>query len=112
MCWKFSGPSKNYHNDVEEARRLGFPDIVVQGMMPLCFLSEMMTQRFGPGWLQGGRMSVNLVNVLWGSDAATCRGRVTARSAEGSRQRAHLQLWCEKDDGTKVVVGTASAVEE
>jgi acyl dehydratase len=111
MCWKFSGPSKNYHNDVEEARKLGFPDIVVQGMMPLCFLSEMMTERFGPGWLRGGRMSVNLVNVLWQTDAVTCRGRVAARTAEGSRQRAHLQVWCEKDDGTKVVVGTASAVE-
>ena len=111
MCWKFSGPSKNYHNDVEEARKLGFPDIVVQGMMPLCFLSEMMTERFGPGWLQGGRMSVNLVNVLWQIDVVTCRGRVTARTPEGSRQRAHLQVWCEKDDGTKVVVGTASAAE-
>ena len=111
MCWKFSGPSKNYHNDVEEARKLGFPDIVVQGMMPLCFLSEMMTERFGPGWLQGGRTSVNLVNVLWQTDAVTCRGRVTARTPEGSRQRAHLQVWCEKDDGTKVVVGTASAAE-
>src|SRR3989304_6081995 len=111
MCRKFSGPSKNYHNDVEEARKLGFPDIVVQGMMPLCFLSEMMTERFGPGWLQGGRMSVNLVNGLWQKDRGTCRGGVTARTPEGSRQRAHLQVWCEKDDGTKVVVGTAGAVE-
>jgi acyl dehydratase len=112
MCWKFSGPSKNYHNDVEEARKLGFPDIVVQGMMPLCFVSEMMVERFGPGWLQGGRMSVNLVNVLWQKDAVTCRGQVTALTPEGSRRRAHLQVWCEKDDGTKVVVGTASAVQE
>ena len=111
MCFKFSGPSKNYHNDVESAHKMGFPDIVVQGMMPLCFLSEMMTERFGTGWLQGGRMKVSLVNVLWQPDAVTCRGRVTERTAEGSRQRAHLQLWCEKDDGTKVVVGTASAVE-
>jgi hypothetical protein len=28
---EFSGPAKNYHNDVDEARKLGFPDIVVQG---------------------------------------------------------------------------------
>ena len=41
MCQKFSGPHKNYHNDREQARLLGFPDIVVQGMMSLCFLSEM-----------------------------------------------------------------------
>ncbi len=110
MCQKFSGPHKNYHNDVEEARKLGFPDIVVQGMMPLCFISEMMTNRFGEGWYAGGRMNVNLVNVLWQGERVTCRGLVRDLLPEGSRQRAQAQVWCEKADGTKIVVGTASAV--
>ncbi len=111
MCQKFSGPAKNYHNDVEEARKLGFPDIVVQGMMSLCFLSQMMTERFGAGWYVGGRMSANLVNVLWGKDEVTCQGHVTALAVEGTARRAHVQVWCEKPDGTKVVVGSASAVQ-
>ncbi len=109
MCRRFS-PRKSYHNDVEEARKLGFPDIVVQGMMPLCFLSEMMSDRFGEGWFAGGRMNVNLVNVVWRGDSLTCRGIVREVSAEGSCQRANLRVWCEKADGTKVVVGSASAV--
>ena len=112
MCQKFSGPSKNYHNDIEEARKLGFPDIVVQGMMSLCFLSQMMTERFGAGWFVGGRMSVNLVNVLWQKEQVTSGGNVTALTPEGARQRAHLQVWCEKPDATKVVVGTAGAVQD
>jgi acyl dehydratase len=112
MCQKFSGPAKNYHNDIEAARALGFPDIVVQGMMTLCFLSQMMTERFGAGWYEGGRLSVNLVNVLWQKEQVTCRGQVTALTPEGSRQRAHLQVWCEKPDATKVVVGSASALQE
>ncbi len=110
MCQKFSGPAKNYHNDIEEARKLGFPDIVVQGMMSLCFLSEMMTGRYGAGWYVGGRMNVNLVNVLWQSEQVSCRGAVREVTPEGSRRRAHLQVWCEKADGTKTVVGTASAL--
>jgi hypothetical protein len=109
MCERFSR-GKSYHNDVEEARKLGFPDVVVQGMMPLCFLSEMMTNRFGEGWFAGGRMNVILVNVLWRGDVVTCRGVVREVFPEGSRQRAHLQIWCEKADGTKVVVGSASAI--
>jgi len=109
MCRRFS-PRKSYHNDVEEARKLGFPDIVVQGMMPLCFLSEMMTDRFGEGWFAGGRMNVNLVNVVWRGDVLTCRGIVREVLPAGSRRRANLQIWCEKPDGTKVVVGSASAV--
>jgi acyl dehydratase len=112
MCKKFSGPAKNYHNDVDEARKLGFPDIVVQGMMSLCFLSEMMTERFGAGWYRGGRMNANLVNVLWGGDTVTARGLVTEATLEGGRRRCHMQIWCEKADGTTVVVGTASALEE
>ncbi len=112
MCQKFSGPAKNYHNDIEAARALGFPDIVVQGMMTLCFLSQMMTERFGGGWYEGGRLSVNLVNVLWQKEQVTCRGQVTALTPEGSRKRAHLQVWCEKPDATKVVVGSASALQE
>jgi len=110
MCWLFSGPRRSYHNDVEEARKLGFPDIVVQGMMPLCFVSEMMTTRFGEGWFAGGRMNVNLVNVVWRGDKLTARGLVREMTPEGSRRRARLDVWCEKADGTKVVVGSASAV--
>jgi acyl dehydratase len=110
MCQAFSGPRKSYHNDVEEARKLGFPDIVVQGMMPLCFVSEMMTNRFGEGWFAGGRMNVNLVNVVWRGDCLTIRGIIREMTPEGSRWRAQLQVWCEKSDGTKVVVGTASAI--
>ena len=109
MCRTFS-PGTNYHNDVEEAKKLGFPDIVVQGMMPICFLSELMTRRFGEGWFAGGRMSVNLVNVLWGGDGtAVCRGVVREFTPEGARRRAQCEVWLEKPDGTKVIVGTASA---
>ncbi len=110
MCWKFSGPRKNYHNDKEMAIKWGFPDIVVEGMMSTCFLSEMMTNRFGAGWLAGGKMSVNLVNIVWQSDRVTCRGFVREITPEGDRQRAHLDVWVEKEDGTKVTIGTASAV--
>jgi len=110
MCLKFSGPHKNYHNDPEEARKLGFPDIVVQGMMPLCFISEMMTDRFETGWFSGGKMNVALVNVVWGADRLICRGILREIAPEGRRARGHLDVWCEKEDRTKVVVGTASAL--
>ncbi len=110
MCWKFSGPHKNYHNDKEFAVKLGFPDIVVQGMMSTCFLSEMLTERFGAGWIAGGKMDVNLVNIVWQSDVLTCRGFVRELTPVGDRQRAHLDVWVEKEDGTKVTIGGASAI--
>lgn len=110
MCQLFSGPNKNYHNDRDQARALGFPDIVVQGMMSLCFISQMMTERYAAGWFEGGRMNVNLVNVLWQGETVTPHGQVTEERPEGSRTRSTLQTWVEKADGTKIVVGTASAL--
>jgi acyl dehydratase len=111
MCQKFSGPARTYHTDVEEARKLGFPDIVVQGMMSLCFISELLTERFGRGWYQGGRMNVNLVNVLWQGETVTARGIMREIVTEGSANRAMVDIWCEKEDGTKIVVGKASGLE-
>jgi acyl dehydratase len=111
MCEAFSGPVRNYHTDVEMARALGFPDIVVQGMMSVCFLADLATDRYGSGFLAGGKLDVRLVNVVWPGDEIRPRGRVREIVRESSRRRAHLDVWCEKPDGTVTIIGTASALE-
>ncbi|MBI5949407.1 MAG: hypothetical protein HY875_14810 [Chloroflexi bacterium] len=110
LCMAFSGPKKNYHNDREEAKKLGFPDVVVQGTMSTTFISEMLTKRFGAGFFRGGRMSLNLTNVLWAGETVTARGVVREILPEGPHRRAHLDVWTEKPDGTKTIKGTASAL--
>ena len=110
MCHAFSGPARNYHNDRELARALGFPDVVVQGMMSICFVSELMTRGFGAGWFLGGKLDVSLVNVVWGEDRLAVRGRVREELPEGDHTRVVCDVWCEKPDGVKTLVGTASAL--
>lgn len=110
MCQAFSGPHKNYHNDREMAVALGFPDVVVQGMMSICFVSELMTRAFGAGWLAGGKLDIRLVNVVWGGDTLTVRGRERESQPEGNLERVTCDVWCEKADGTKTLVGAASAL--
>jgi acyl dehydratase len=111
MCMAFSGPARNYHTDRNEARKLGFPEIVVQGMLSVCLVGAMMTRRFGVGFLCGGRFDLRLVNVLWANETTAARGRILERRPEGARTRAEVETWCEKSDGTKTVVGTASALD-
>jgi acyl dehydratase len=111
MCMAFSGPARNYHTDRDEARKLGFPEIVVQGMLSVCLAAAMMTRRFGIGFLSGGRFDLRLVNVLWANETSAARGRILEHRPEGARTRAEVEAWCEKSDGTKTVVGTASALE-
>ncbi len=110
MCEAFSGPTRNYHTDREMAQALGFPDIVVQGMMSVCFVADALAMRYGPGWHQGGKLDVRLVNVVWPGDAITATGQVREVVAEGGHRRALLDVWCAKADGTVTVIGTASAV--
>lgn len=109
-CWMFSGPGKNYHTDREEARKLGFPSIVVQGMMSTCFVSQVMQDGFGMGWVAGGRMSVKLTNVLWVGEKITAFGKIREEVPEGTRTRVHCDVWVEKGDATRVVIGSASAL--
>jgi len=110
MCEAFSGPEKNYHTDQAMARALGFPDIVVQGMLSVCFVADVMAQAFGLGWHVAGKLDVRLVNVVWPNDVLTTHGKIREEVPEGTRRRALLDVWCEKADGTKTVVGSASAL--
>ena len=111
-CWMFSGPGANYHTDAAQAKKLGFPNIVVQGMMTTCFAAQVMLDAFGRGFLEGGRMSLKLTNVLWVDEAVTARGRIRERTREGTRTRVHCEVWVDKDDGTRVLLGEASALED
>jgi len=110
-CWMFSGPGANYHTDREQAKKLGFPNIVVQGMMTTCFASQLMLDAFGEGFLRGGRMSLKLVNVLWVDETVVARGRIRERHNEGTATRVSCDVWVEKLDGTRVLIGDASALE-
>ncbi len=109
-CWMFSGPAANYHNDAEEARKLGFPGIVVQGMMTTCFAAQVMLDRFGMGFLAGGSMDLRLTNVVWVDETLSARARVREEHAEGTRTRVACDVWVEKADGTRVLIGDASAL--
>ncbi|HBZ68584.1 MAG TPA: hypothetical protein DEP35_02050 [Deltaproteobacteria bacterium] len=111
-CWMFSGPGKNYHTDREAAKQLGFPNIVVQGMMTTCFISQVMGDHFGLGWIVGGKMDVRLTNVLWVDETVTAHAKIREDVREGCRTRVHCDVWVDKDDGSRIALGTASATRE
>jgi len=111
-CWMFSGPGKNYHTDREQAGKLGFPNIVVQGMMSTCFIAQVMQDAFGMGWVAGGKASIKLTNVLWVDENVTARGKIREEVSEGTRTRVHCDVWVDKDDGTRVALGQASAIRD
>src|SRR2546430_1817020 len=103
--------SRNYHNDKEASKGLGFENTVIGGRMTLSCVTELLTRHFGRGFYLGGRLDVKFTNVLWPNEPFTTRGIITGRRVEGGRTRADVTIFCEKADGTKIIVASASALE-
>ncbi len=74
-------------------------------------VSEVMQNEFGMGFIEGGKMSLKLTNVVWVDETLTAHSKVRERSREGSRTRVRCDVWVEKEDGTRVLIGDASALE-
>jgi MaoC like domain len=112
MCSEFFYKRRNYHNDKDASRELGFGNTVIGGRMTLSCVTELLTRHFGRGFYLGGRLDVKFTNVLWPGEPFTTRGIVTGRAVEDGRTRAQVTVFSEKADGTKIIVATASALED
>lgn len=112
MCDEFFYKRRNYHNDKEASRELGFGNTVIGGRMTLSCVTELLTRHFGRGFYLGGKLDVKFTNVLWPNEPFTTRGVITGRTREDGGTRAHVTVSCEKADGTKIIVATASALED
>lgn len=111
MCGEFFHGSKSYHTSKEAAEELGFEKVVVGGRMTMSYIGDLMDRRFGQGWLAGGHLDVKFTNIVWPDENITAKGVITDRVEEDGRTRANVAVWMEKDDGTVVIVGQASAFE-
>jgi acyl dehydratase len=111
MCNAFFSTNRNYHNDKEESKKLGFGDVVIGGRMTISCVTELLTRHFGRGFYLGGRLDVKFTNVLWPNEPFTTRGIITGRTTADGKSRAQVAVFCEQADGTKIIVGTASALE-
>ena len=107
-----SGDFNPIHVDPEFARKTPYGGTIAHGFLTVAYLSEMMTQCFGKGWISGGRMEVAFRAPVKPGSTVTVRGTVVEIAQEGDRARAECEVWCEVDDGTRVLTGRASALLE
>ena len=100
------------HTDPEWERQKGFRAPLVQAMMSTAYVSQLMMQFAGEGFVKGGRMSVSFIKPVFVDETLTVRGRVKSRDPDGDSTRVTVEVWCENQDGVKTMVGTASGMEE
>lgn len=105
MCGVFFHGRRNYHTDKQASEELGFDEVVVGGKMTMAMVGQMLEQHFGRGYYEGGTLDVKFTNIVWPNDRVTAKGVITREEAG----KAHVTVWMEKDDGTVVIVGGATA---
>jgi acyl dehydratase len=104
------GDVKTLHNDYEAARLEGLPRPVAVAPQVAALIFRMMTSCFQGGWIVGGKGSLTFRRPVWSDDFATAHGIVTGKTLEGERVRVSCDVWVERADGERAVVGTCSAL--
>lgn len=107
---RLNGDNNLMHYKKEFAQQYGFRDTLAHGLMTFGFISEVMTQFLGRGWVSHGKVNVAFVAPVHPGDTVTAGGRVKEKVPEGESFRLVVEIWCENQDGRRVVVGEASGL--
>ena len=101
---------RSIHTDEGWAREKGFHAPLAQGMMSTAYVSEMMTQFLGAGFVKGGTMSIAFIKPVYAGDRLTVHGVVKDKRREDGTTRIVVEVWCENQHGEKTAIGTASGL--
>src|SRR5919197_6144082 len=93
--------TRSIHTDDAWARAKGFRTTLAQGMMSTAYISEMMMELLGAGFIRGGAMSVAFVQPVYAGDRLTVRGLVKDVRVENGATRVVVDVWCENQHGQK-----------
>ncbi len=101
---------KNIHNDDEFAQAQGLEKAIADGMISTAWLSDMLVDAFGEGYIRGGKLMTKYIRSVYNGDVLTMKMKVTEKTLEENAVRFSLDVWCENQDGQVVTVGAASAL--
>ena len=96
-----SGDSNPLHLDPEFARKAGFPDVIVHGMLSMALVGRLLTDNFPAESLRG--FNARFSGIVAVNQSLTCRARLE------SRTEAQAVLALEATDGSGAVVISGSA---
>jgi len=101
-------PDKNLHTDLKAANDAGLSDIVVSGTQWEGYLVGLMVELFGSDWFGHGELDIKIPRSVKIDETLQPKACVDANERAGERVRIALSVWCENQDGEKVMVGTAA----
>lgn len=107
---KYAGASGDYnpiHTVHHYAEKAGLGGVIAHGMLSMGFAGEHVTKWIGEeGDLK--RLKVRFTSMTRPGDVVTLKGKVTGKKTEGGENLVECDIWIEKEDGTKTIVGDAT----
>ena len=98
------------HSDETWAQAKGFRTCLAQGMMSTAYVSQMMVDFLGEGFVRGGKINASFIKPVLAGDTLTMHGAGKSKEAEGPHTRVTVEFWCVSQRGEKTMVGTASGL--
>jgi acyl dehydratase len=115
--WAFSGgafsssgwPKKNIHTDLDFAKKTGLDRVYVSATQYLGHLAEFMIDVFGDDWLTNGQTNgLKFIGPVTEGDIIQTKGKIVSKDEINSQIQYTLDVWCENQNGEKVLTGTAA----
>lgn len=107
---RYAGASGDFHRihyDDPYARSLGFPGVIVHGLLKSACLGQMLTDWAGPrSWVKKIGTEWRRIDVP--GDTLTCKGRVTNKYVENGEHLVELEIWTENGTGQTTTLGKAT----
>jgi acyl dehydratase len=100
----------NIHTSQEVADSQGLPCPIADGMHSTNWLSKLLTEHFGPDYLERGTLRTKYIKITPVGEPITCKLQVTAVEETEAGTKYVFDAWCEDTNGTKLTVGDASVV--
>lgn len=98
-------------HDDHYTRSHGYAGPLVSGYILNEYMSQMLLDFFGPYWLKGGIIAQDFINGgVQEGDKLACHGRIIGMSEDNEGIRLHLDIWMEKGQGVKILVGKANGL--
>ena len=102
------GDHNPLHVDPEYAKKTKFKTTIAHGPLVISFISEMMGNWLGAGWIEGGKLlDVRFRAPVRSGDEITIQGRVTNKRIVDSLNTIECEIFVENQQGVKVVEGRA-----
>ena len=107
---KYAGASGDYnpiHTVHHLAEKAGLGGVIAHGMLSMGFAGEHVTKWIGEeGDLK--RLKVRFTSMTRPGDVVTLKGKVTDKKPDGGENLVECDIWIEKEDGAKTIVGDAT----